>query len=50
MPPEDCGGVYGYEELLEILANPKHEEYKERKSWLKRIGVNEVKPENFDPK
>ena len=49
-PPEDCGGVYGYEELLEILANPKHEEYKERKSWLKRIGVNEVKPENFDPK
>ena len=33
-PPEDCGGVPGYEELLEILANPKHEEYAERLEWL----------------
>ncbi len=29
-PPENCGGVYGYEELLEIMANPNHEEYVEK--------------------
>jgi hypothetical protein len=33
-PPEDCGGFPGYEYLLEILANPKHEEYAERVAWL----------------
>ena len=33
-PPEDCGGPWGYGELLEILADPKHEEYAERMEWL----------------
>jgi hypothetical protein len=28
-PPEDCGGVWGYEHLLEVLADPSHEEYAE---------------------
>ena len=32
--PEDCGGSWGYEELLEILDNPKHERYQEMKDWL----------------
>lgn len=27
--PEDCGGPWGYEELLDILADEKHERYKE---------------------
>ena len=26
-PPEDCGGTYGYAELLEIISDPEHEEY-----------------------
>jgi hypothetical protein len=39
-PPEDCGGVWGYENLLEILKDPEHEEYEEWKTWL---------PEDFDP-
>ena len=26
-PPEDIGGVGGYEEFLEAIANPSHEEY-----------------------
>lgn len=33
-PPEDCGGSYGYEELLEIIKNPKHEEHEETMEWL----------------
>jgi len=33
-PPEDCGGVWGYENLKVILADPKHEEHQEMKEWL----------------
>ena len=33
-PPEDCGGVWGYANLLEILKNRKHPEYKDMKEWI----------------
>ncbi len=33
-PPEDCGGIGGYYNLLEILKDPKHKEYKEMIEWL----------------
>lgn len=33
-PPEDSGGVPGYEWLKEIMRNPKHEEYKTYRKWL----------------
>ena len=33
-PPEDCGGVWGYNEILEILADPKHKDYKNIRRWL----------------
>ncbi len=33
-PPEDCGGTHGYAELLEIIADPDHEEYLDMKIWL----------------
>ena len=33
-PPEDCGGVYGYHEMREILEDPGHPEYEETKNWL----------------
>jgi hypothetical protein len=26
-PPEDCGGIWGYDELLETIRDPRHEEY-----------------------
>jgi predicted RNase H-like HicB family nuclease len=32
-PPEDCGGPPGYMELVEILGDPDHEEYGERREW-----------------
>ncbi len=43
-PPEDCGGVWGYEDLLEILADPKHEEHEERKEWA----GGDFDPDAFD--
>ncbi len=43
-PPEDCGGPFGYAELLKILADPKHEEHEERKEWV----GDYFKPEKFD--
>jgi len=33
-PPEDCGGVWGYEELLETVSDPKHPEYEDMREWL----------------
>jgi hypothetical protein len=33
-PPEDCGGVPGYYELLEAIGDPKHERRAEVRAWL----------------
>jgi hypothetical protein len=40
-PPEDCGGISGYESLKEILRYPKHEEYEDMIAWLE-IDENEI--------
>jgi hypothetical protein len=32
-PPEDVGGPDGFADFLEIINNPKHEEYEEMKQW-----------------
>lgn len=42
-PPEDCGGVFGFYNLLEILADPKHDEHEEMQDWL----GDEFDPEAF---
>ncbi len=39
-PPEDCGGPYGYRELLNAYADPRHERHREIIEWL---------PDDFDP-
>lgn len=33
-PPEDCGGIWGYEQLKETLSDKSHPEYEEYKEWL----------------
>jgi len=35
-PPEDCGGVGGYADLLRVLEDSSHEEYKRMMTWLGR--------------
>ncbi|MGH9948954.1 MAG: plasmid pRiA4b ORF-3 family protein [Pyrinomonadaceae bacterium] len=45
-PPEDCGGIGGYENLLNILKNPKDEEHEFMVDWLKS---HEKKYYPFDP-
>lgn len=41
-PPEDCGGVYGYYDILELLKNPK----KDKDGILEWLG--DYDPEAFD--
>jgi hypothetical protein len=43
-PPEDCGGIWGYEELLAILKDPDHERHGETYEWL-----GDWDTEAFDP-
>ena len=33
-PPEDCGGVWGYEHFKEVMSDPKDPEHEEMKEWL----------------
>lgn len=33
-PPEDCGGIFGFEEILTTLSRPNSDEYKELIEWL----------------
>lgn len=55
-PYEDCGGIYGYYEMQDILSNPKHPQYKQTKEWVEEQftqkydleGINEVLSELED--
>ncbi|WP_218125655.1 plasmid pRiA4b ORF-3 family protein [Sinosporangium album] len=47
-PPEDCGGIWGYNYLLEILADPKHEEHGDRLAWLGLGSADQFDPATFD--
>jgi len=44
-PPEDCGGVWGYENLLRVIADPADEEYEGMMEWL----GGRYDPEVFEP-
>ena len=44
-PPEDCGGIGGYYDLLSVLSGPKNEEYNDMIEWL----GGEFDPAKFNP-
>jgi pRiA4b ORF-3-like protein len=48
-PPEDCGGVWGYDYLIEVLGDPAHEEHEERLEWLGLDSADQFDPAAFDP-
>lgn len=43
-PPENCGGVGGYEHLLDVLADPNHEEHRDMAEWI----GGKLDPDKFD--
>lgn len=43
-PPEDCGGVWGYEEFVEAICDPDHPEHEEYLDWV----GGDFDPEKFD--
>jgi hypothetical protein len=43
-PPEDCGGVWGYADFVEAIADPEHEQHEELLEWV----GGEFDPEAFD--
>lgn len=48
-PPEDSGGVGGYQRLVEILADPGHQEHRFMLDWLGLDSSAEFDPARFDP-
>jgi len=44
-PPEDCGGTWGYQTLLEALIDPTHDEHEDMLHWI----GGTFDPEYFDP-
>ncbi len=42
-PPEDIGGVWGYEGMVEAVRNPRHPDHEDVMEW-----VGEFDPEAFD--
>ncbi len=43
-PPEDCGGIWGYAELLEVLTESDHPDHSEMLEWV----GGSFDPEAFD--
>jgi hypothetical protein len=43
-PPEECGGIRGYADLLEIIQNPEDPDYQQTIEWL----GEDFDPEAFD--
>lgn len=41
-PPEDCGGTWGFQEMLETVSDPDHAEFAEMREWAGMEDEEEV--------
>lgn len=48
-PPEDTGGWPGYMRLVDVLADPEHEEHRDMLDWLGLDRFRQFDPARFDP-
>lgn len=46
-PPEDCGGIPGYERLREVLADPSAPEHEDVLGWLDLPSPGRARPDPF---
>jgi len=46
-PPEDCGGVWGYQQLKATLADPEAEEHDDMLEWLGLASGDDFNPKEF---
>jgi len=44
-PPEDVGGIYGFNEFLKVYRDPKHPEHEDIKSWAESLRFREYDPD-----
>lgn len=44
-PPEDCGGVDGYYNVIEVLSDPEHDDHEDMRTWAGK----DWDPKRFDP-
>lgn len=42
-PPEDCGGIWAFYELVKALQDPNHADHEDMKDW-----IEDYDPEEFD--
>ncbi|MFJ9362901.1 plasmid pRiA4b ORF-3 family protein [Nocardia sp. NPDC101769] len=47
-PPEDCGGIWGYENLLATLADPSGQDHEDLLEWLGLDTADDFDPTQFD--
>ena len=43
-PPEDCGGVFGFYRMLDVLGDPQHPEHGDMREWVGDV----FEPDVFD--
>ncbi|WP_211881715.1 plasmid pRiA4b ORF-3 family protein [Pseudarthrobacter albicanus] len=47
-PAEDSGGIWGWENIVQAVNDPRHEEYQEYREWLGLRGGETLDPKAFD--
>jgi hypothetical protein len=47
-PPDDCGGIGGYQELVEIISDHRHPDHERMLEWLGLDDPKEFNAAEFD--